>query len=149
MLRASLFLLLALEAAEGFAGVHGFLSNLGSFRLKRVSHPTSWKMSNTLVSNSLVEPPRNPALVVGTPVPRLYVYDHCPFCVRVRFIMGVKNIKHNVVFLANDDIETPTKLVKTFRFFENNSAYDALLLHSPCRLVKKSSQFWRSLSLVK
>eukprot|EP00291_Cryptomonas_curvata_P010421 CAMPEP_0172201790 /NCGR_PEP_ID=MMETSP1050-20130122/30230_1 /TAXON_ID=233186 /ORGANISM="Cryptomonas curvata, Strain CCAP979/52" /LENGTH=216 /DNA_ID=CAMNT_0012879545 /DNA_START=258 /DNA_END=905 /DNA_ORIENTATION=+ len=25
--------------------------------------------------------------------------------------MGFKNIKHNVVFLANDDIETPTKLV--------------------------------------
>ena len=52
------------------------------------------------------------ALVTGTPIPRLYVYDHCPFCVRVRFIMGIKNIKHNVVFLANDDIETPTKLVK-------------------------------------
>ena len=106
MLRASLFLLLTLEAAEGFAGVQGFSPKLGSIRLKTVSHPTSWKM------NSLVEAPRNPALVVGTPVPRLYVYDHCPFCVRVRFIMGLKNIKHNVVFLANDDIETPAKLVK-------------------------------------
>lgn len=99
-------LLLALEAAEGFAGVQGFFSKIGAVRLMRVSHLTSWKMSN-----ALIEAPRGPVLVVGTPVPRLYVYDHCPFCVRVRFIMGVKNIKHNVVFLANDDIETPTKLV--------------------------------------
>jgi hypothetical protein len=136
MHRASLLLLLllTLEAAEGFAGVQGFLSKLGAVRLKTVSHPTtSWKMSNTLV-----EAPRDPALVIGTPVPRLYVYDHCPFCVRVRFIMGVKNIKHNVVFLANDDIETPTKLVqvihKTSAFsLEINRAHHALLLHSLCR----------------
>jgi glutaredoxin 2 len=44
-------------------------------------------------------------------LPTLYVYDHCPFCVRVRFALGVKNIKHNLHFLANDDIATPTKLV--------------------------------------
>jgi hypothetical protein len=103
-----LFLLLALEAADGFGGVRGFLSQFGTINLKkRVSYAASWKMSN-----ALVEAARGPALVIGTPIPRVYVYDHCPFCVRVRFILGLKNIKHNVVFLANDDIETPTKLVK-------------------------------------
>jgi len=44
-------------------------------------------------------------------LPTLYVYDHCPFCVRVRVALGVKNVKHNLHFLANDDKITPTNLV--------------------------------------
>ena len=39
------------------------------------------------------------------------MYDHCPFCVRVRLALGYKNVKHNVNFMANDDIPTPTALV--------------------------------------
>lgn len=56
-------------------------------------------------SNSLT--PR----IVLKPLPRVYVYDHCPFCVRVRLALGLKNIKHELYFLANDDIDTPTSLV--------------------------------------
>jgi hypothetical protein len=52
-----------------------------------------------------------PTRIIREQLPILYVYDHCPFCVRVRFAMGVKNIKHNLHFLANDDVATPTKLV--------------------------------------
>jgi len=43
--------------------------------------------------------------------PELYVYDHCPFCVRVRLALGLKGMKHKLMFLANDDVETPTALV--------------------------------------
>ena len=46
-----------------------------------------------------------------SPVAILYNYDHCPFCVRVRFALGVKGVKHNLNFLANDDVLTPTALV--------------------------------------
>lgn len=49
--------------------------------------------------------------IVLEELPVLYVYDHCPFCVRVRLALGVKNIKHNLYFLANDDVATPTALV--------------------------------------
>lgn len=49
--------------------------------------------------------------IVRNELPILYVYDHCPFCVRVRLALGVKNVKHNVHFLQNDDISTPTKLI--------------------------------------
>mmetsp|Transcript_50522 Transcript_50522/g.68730 ORF Transcript_50522/g.68730 Transcript_50522/m.68730 type:complete len:273 (-) Transcript_50522:268-1086(-) len=49
--------------------------------------------------------------VVEPKLPIVYVYDHCPFCVRVRLALGYKNIKHNVVFLPNDDIATPTALI--------------------------------------
>ena len=59
------------------------------------------------IISSLVKPIR----VVLNPLPTLYVYDHCPYCVRVRFAFGLKNIKHNIHFLANDDIPTPTALV--------------------------------------
>jgi GrxB family glutaredoxin len=49
--------------------------------------------------------------VIAAGIPELYVYDHCPFCVRVRMALGVKGIQHKLVFMGNDDIETPTALV--------------------------------------
>lgn len=49
--------------------------------------------------------------IIRDELPILYVYDHCPFCVRTRLAFGIKNIKYSVQFLANDDIPTPTKLV--------------------------------------
>jgi glutaredoxin 2 len=52
-----------------------------------------------------------PERVVRPSLPALYVYDHCPFCVRVRAAFGLKNIKHNIVFMSNDDVDTPTKLI--------------------------------------
>jgi len=44
-------------------------------------------------------------------LPELYVYDHCPFCVRVRLACGLADVKHKLVFMGNDDVETPTALV--------------------------------------
>lgn len=52
-----------------------------------------------------------PSRVILDDLPTVYVYDHCPFCVRVRFALGIKNIKHKIYFLANDDVATPTSLV--------------------------------------
>lgn len=52
-----------------------------------------------------------PLVNMGFPLPIVYVYDHCPFCVRARAIFGIKNIKHEVRFMANDDVDTPTALV--------------------------------------
>lgn len=49
--------------------------------------------------------------IIRDDLPIVHVYDHCPFCVRVRFALGVKNVKHTINFLANDDIKTPTKLI--------------------------------------
>eukprot|EP00929_Paragymnodinium_shiwhaense_P057147 TRINITY_DN2859_c0_g1_i2.p1 TRINITY_DN2859_c0_g1~~TRINITY_DN2859_c0_g1_i2.p1 ORF type:complete len:349 (+),score=36.43 TRINITY_DN2859_c0_g1_i2:8-1054(+) len=53
------------------------------------------------------EPPR----VVLSPIPKVYVYDHCPFCVRVRLALGLKNIKHEARFMMNDDQDTPISLL--------------------------------------
>ena len=41
----------------------------------------------------------------------LYVYDHCPFCVRARMIFSLKNLPVELVVLANDDEATPIGLV--------------------------------------
>ena len=98
-------LFLMMKAADGFLVSHGLTSNVEAARL-RTPLATSLRMGG-----SLTEPARSAPLVAGNPIPRVYVYDHCPFCVRVRFVLGLKNIKHNVIFLANDDVETPTKLV--------------------------------------
>lgn len=42
---------------------------------------------------------------------KLYVYDHCPYCVKARMIFGVKNIPFELVTLLNDDEFTPKKLI--------------------------------------
>jgi glutaredoxin 2 len=63
--------------------------------------------SSASSSIKFVKPPR----VVLDPLPTLYVYDHCPFCVRVRVALGIKNVKHELRLLANDDAATPTKLI--------------------------------------
>ena len=44
-------------------------------------------------------------------VPTLYVYDHCPFCVRARMIFGLKKTPFKLDFLMNDDVVTPTKMI--------------------------------------
>ncbi|MDU8924836.1 glutaredoxin 2 [Pasteurellaceae bacterium LIM206] len=42
---------------------------------------------------------------------KLYVYDHCPFCVRARMIFGLKNVPFEKIVLANDDDDTPVRLI--------------------------------------
>lgn len=54
---------------------------------------------------------RRAVISMADTLPKLYVYDHCPFCVRVRMALGLLGVKHNLMFMANDDVETPTELV--------------------------------------
>lgn len=42
---------------------------------------------------------------------KLYIYDHCPFCIKARMIFGLKNIPVELIVLANDDDETPTRMI--------------------------------------
>ncbi len=42
---------------------------------------------------------------------KLYIYDHCPFCVRARMIFGLKKLAVEQIVLFDDDIETPTKMI--------------------------------------
>jgi len=41
----------------------------------------------------------------------LFVYDHCPYCVKARMIFGYKNIDFHLKTLLNDDEETPIKMI--------------------------------------
>lgn len=42
---------------------------------------------------------------------KLYVYDHCPYCVKARMIFGFKNLPVELITLDNDDEKTPTDLI--------------------------------------
>lgn len=42
---------------------------------------------------------------------KLFAYDHCPYCLRARMILGLKKIPFELVILANDDEITPTRLI--------------------------------------
>jgi glutaredoxin 2 len=42
---------------------------------------------------------------------KLYIYDHCPYCVKARMIFGFKNVKVELVTLLNDDEALPIKMI--------------------------------------
>lgn len=42
---------------------------------------------------------------------KLYIYDHCPFCVKARMIFGLKNIPVELNILLNDDADTPSQMI--------------------------------------
>ena len=42
---------------------------------------------------------------------KLYIYDHCPFCIKARMIFGLKNIPVELNVLANDYDATPTRMI--------------------------------------
>lgn len=42
---------------------------------------------------------------------KLYIYDHCPFCIKAMMIFGLKQQAYDMEVLLNDDIETPTAMI--------------------------------------
>ncbi|WP_325314429.1 glutaredoxin 2 [Kingella oralis] len=42
---------------------------------------------------------------------KLYIYDHCPFCVRARMIFGLTQTPVELIPLANDDEATPIRFI--------------------------------------
>ncbi len=42
---------------------------------------------------------------------KLFVYDHCPYCVRARMPFAMKNIPFELVTLVNDDEATPIAMI--------------------------------------
>lgn len=42
---------------------------------------------------------------------RLFVFDHCPFCVRALLAVGLKSLPVEIKYILEDDIETPTKMI--------------------------------------
>ncbi|GMH72941.1 hypothetical protein TrRE_jg9275 [Triparma retinervis] len=62
-------------------------------------------------SSPVTTPVSQPPRIVMDTLPTVHVYDHCPFCVRVRLAFGIKNVKFRLDFLGNDDVERPTSLV--------------------------------------
>ena len=45
------------------------------------------------------------------PTMKLYIYDHCPFCVRARMIFGLRSLPVEIEVFANDDEAGPTALI--------------------------------------
>lgn len=42
---------------------------------------------------------------------KLYIYDHCPYCVKARMIFGLKKQAVKLVCLLNDDEKTPKSMI--------------------------------------
>ena len=96
--------LLAAASAAAFAPA---ATNNGAAVATQPTTTTALSLSSATEAAPFTQGPR----VIRDELPIVYVYDHCPFCVRVRLALGIMNVKHNVHFLGNDDIATPTKLV--------------------------------------
>ena len=44
-------------------------------------------------------------------VMKLYVYEHCPFCIRARMIFGLKHVPFELGIIMEGDAETPISMV--------------------------------------
>ena len=42
---------------------------------------------------------------------KLYVYDYCPFCTRARMAAALRGVATELVYLPNDDEDTPIRLI--------------------------------------
>ncbi len=42
---------------------------------------------------------------------KLYQYNHCPYCVRVKMLLGRKSIPYETITLTYDDVATPTEII--------------------------------------
>ncbi|HAT8857678.1 TPA: glutaredoxin 2 [Legionella pneumophila subsp. pneumophila] len=42
---------------------------------------------------------------------KLFAYDHCPFCVKVRMILGIKKIDYDLIILQHNDESTPISMI--------------------------------------
>ncbi len=42
---------------------------------------------------------------------KLYIYEHCPYCIKARMIFGFKDIPVSLEYLLNDDEKTPIELI--------------------------------------
>ncbi|WP_416260926.1 glutaredoxin 2 [Gibbsiella quercinecans] len=42
---------------------------------------------------------------------KLFIYEHCPFCVRARMIFGLKDIAYEQAVIMEGDAETPIRMV--------------------------------------
>ena len=42
---------------------------------------------------------------------KLFSYDHCPYCVKARMILGLKNVDFELITLLNDDEQTPIGMI--------------------------------------
>ena len=42
---------------------------------------------------------------------KLFIYDHCPYCVKARMIFGLKKVPFELVTLLNDDEKTPIEMI--------------------------------------
>ncbi|TCQ99433.1 glutaredoxin 2 [Neorhizobium sp. JUb45] len=58
---------------------------------------------------------------------KLYIYEHCPFCVKSRAIFGLKKRSFEALFMLNDDVATPKRLVgkKVAPIFERDGRHMA------------------------
>ena len=81
---------------------------------------------------TLASTPRATAARASQPamaLPELYVYDHCPFCVRVRIALGVTGVPHKLVFMGNDDVRRHRSCTCPGRSGLRRSS----VVHAPCR----------------
>lgn len=56
---------------------------------------------------------------------KLYIYEHCPFCVKARMIFGLKNIDFEKIVLLNDNETDPIRMIgkKMLPILENDGRF--------------------------
>lgn len=87
---------------------------------------------------------------------KLYIYDHCPFCVRPRLLAGIRQIPLETIILLNDDEATPISFIGAKQvpiLQKNDGSYmgesldivnelNALSGHQPLQAAREEVETW-------
>lgn len=68
-------------------------------------HHYLWSMFYSVILNLLLN------YKFGEQSMKLFVFDHCPYCVRAMLATGLKSLPIEISYILEDDTETPTKMI--------------------------------------
>lgn len=71
-----------------------------------MNNAVSFIFETTIIHYTIATLPTIPSATM-----KLYIYDHCPYCVRARMIFGLHQIPVEQIVLLNDDETTPINLI--------------------------------------
>lgn len=74
---------------------------------------------------------------------KLYVYHHCPYCIKVRLVADLSSLSYELVFLANDDEKSHIDKIgsKQVPFIELNDGSFIKESDNICKYIAKLKNF--------
>lgn len=75
---------------------------------------------------------------------KLFIYQHCPFCLRAQMIVGLKSLPVDIDIIMEGDAETPTRMVgrKVVPILQKKMAVICRKVWILCTILTANRHLW-------